>query len=61
MNRFVTAGIAVVILASLLVWQNHRWAMMNKCVERGGVWDGLASKCRLVPARIFIEKNLKRS
>lgn len=61
MNRIVAAGITAIILAGLLAWQNHRWNMVNSCHMNGGVWDGGASKCRLVPARIFIEKNLKRS
>ena len=60
MNRIVAASIAAALLGLLLVWQNHRWEMVNSCHAVGGVWDGSSSKCRLVPARIFIGKDLKR-
>ncbi len=61
MARIVAAGIISVILLGLLLWQNHRWSMVQACHHTGGVWDGTASKCRLVPARIFIGRELNRT
>ena len=61
MNRIITAGLVAVLLAGLMAWQNHRWQLVSACHARGGVWDGAASKCRLVPARIFIGRDLHRS
>ena len=61
MNRVITVGITALVLLVLVVWQNYRWSKVNSCHAKGGVWDGAASKCRLVPARIFIGKDLQRS
>ena len=60
MGKIVVASIVAALLAILLAWQSHRWEMVNNCHATGGVWDGASSKCRLVPARIFIGKDLKR-
>lgn len=61
MNRVVAASITALVLAGLVIWHNYRWSLVDNCHVKGGVWDGTASKCRLVPARIFIGKGLKRT
>ena len=59
--RIAAAVAAALILLGLLIWQEQRWRMVDACAKRGGIWDGAHSKCRLVPIRILIEKNLKRT
>ena len=61
MSRVVVAATVLVILAILVAWQNKRWEMVDACHARGGVWDGEVSKCRLVPARLFMGRGLQRS
>ena len=61
MNRVVAAGVTALILVGLVIWHNYRWSLVDNCHVKGGVWDGTVSKCRLVPARIFIGKGLKRT
>ncbi|MAI48347.1 MAG: hypothetical protein CMB79_21415 [Filomicrobium sp.] len=58
MNKLIAATLMMMLLAGLLAWQSHRWTMVSDCRASGGVWDGTSSKCRLVPARIFIEREL---
>jgi len=59
--RLTIVVLTVVILVGLLVWQEHRWRLVEICAQRGGVWDGAQSRCRRMPIRIILEKNLKRS
>lgn len=61
MTRMLAAGIIALFLLTLLIWQDQRWKMVDACHSRGGVWDGPTSKCRLVPARIFIGRELNRT
>ncbi len=61
MHRLVVAGLVTAVLMALLLWQNHRWTMVDACHHNGGMWDGQSSKCRLVPARIFIGRELQRT
>jgi len=44
----------VVVLLGLLAFQRYRWQLVTACHERGGVWDGAASKCRLIPPHISV-------
>lgn len=58
--RLTIVVLTVVILVGLLVWQEHRWQLVENCTKRGGLWDGARSQCRRTPIRIILEKNLKR-
>lgn len=60
-TRLIIAAFATTVLVGLLLWQESRMRLVRKCVESGGAWDGANSKCRSLPLRIIIEKNLKRS
>jgi hypothetical protein len=60
-SRIVAAAIMATLLLGLILWQNHRWNLVSACHNNGGVWDGQSSKCRLVPARIFIGRELQRT
>ncbi|HUS97162.1 MAG TPA: hypothetical protein VMX97_10515 [Hyphomicrobiaceae bacterium] len=59
--RMLIAAAAVLILTGLLIWQEQRFTLVAACTESGGMWDGSQSRCRTVPVRIILEKNLKRS
>ncbi|MEL6298678.1 MAG: hypothetical protein AAFV26_10075 [Pseudomonadota bacterium] len=51
---------AAVCLALLTLFAQTRYAQVSDCHQTGGVWDGEASKCRLVP-RIIIQRDLRRT
>ncbi|MEL6227850.1 MAG: hypothetical protein AAFQ44_09590 [Pseudomonadota bacterium] len=48
-------------LIALMLFTQYRWSQMVACERRGGMWDGPASRCRLVPAGILLERELKRT
>jgi hypothetical protein len=50
----------VVLLAVLLYWQHVRFQLVTACRDQGGVWDGAAGRCKLVPP-IYLERGIKRS
>jgi hypothetical protein len=55
------AAVAMLLLLSvLLIWQHVRYELVSDCLERGGTWDGAASRCRLIPP-IYLERGIKRS
>ena len=58
--RWIAAGLAMLTLIALLMWQEQRFAMVNACHDAGGWWDGATSRCRAVPP-VVIERGLKRS
>jgi hypothetical protein len=43
------------VLVGLLVFNEYRWSLVAACHRSGGVWDGRDSKCRLIPARLFLD------
>ena len=53
-TRWITAILAVLILAALLIWQQQRLALVDACHAAGGWWDGNRSRCRQVPPPIII-------
>ncbi len=60
--RTVLAIAMTALVVGLLIWQDQRFTLVRNCEERGGVWDGRAERCRLVPPRrIYIERGLKRT
>ncbi|MCB1512239.1 MAG: hypothetical protein KDJ36_15170 [Hyphomicrobiaceae bacterium] len=60
-TRLAIAAFVTTILVGLLIWQESRMRLVRACTTNGGLWDGANSRCRTVPIRIFLEKNLKRS
>ena len=60
-NRIVLAAVALVVLATLLLWQRQRLNQVQACVAQGGIWDGSASVCKPDPNRILIQRELQRS
>lgn len=57
-RRKLAAVAVVLILGSLLAWQHRRNALVEACLEAGGLWNG--SACRADPARIHIQRDLRR-
>ena len=56
----VTIALTVgALLAALLAFNAYRWHLVEACHQRGGVWDGPDSKCRLIP-RVIIKRDLER-
>lgn len=60
-GRWIAAVVALLVLLSLLAWQQQRLALVEACHTAGGWWDGNRSRCRQLPPSIMIERNLKRS
>ncbi len=50
----------IMLLAVLLYWQHVRFQLVNACHDQGGVWDGAAGRCKMVPP-IYLERGIKRS
>ncbi len=59
-TRIMIAAAVFAVLGLLVLFNHHRWQMVASCHERGGVWDGADSRCRLIP-RIIIQRDLQRS
>ena len=57
----IAAGLALVTLAALLVWQLHRERLIRGCDLQGGQWDGPASVCRFPDGPIIIRPDLQRA
>ena len=60
-NRWRIAGLALVGIAALFAWQQHRLRLVTACTSTGGLWDGRASKC--LPARQspILQRDLRRT
>lgn len=59
-QRMMIAVIVSIALLLLVAFNAYRWEMLTSCLERGGVWDGVDSRCRLIP-RIIIKRDLERT
>jgi len=58
--RTLAASVMIMLLAVLLYWQHVRFQLVNACHDQGGVWDGAAGRCKMVPP-IYLERGIKRS
>ncbi len=58
--KTIAASAMIVLLTALLYWQHVRFELVNACHEQGGVWDGAAGRCKMVPP-IYLERGIKRS
>ncbi|MEM7775505.1 MAG: hypothetical protein AAF732_07835 [Pseudomonadota bacterium] len=57
----ITIAISVAIaLGLLMLFNTYRWQLVQACHERGGIWDGADSRCRLIPS-VIIKRDLERS
>ena len=61
MNRALIAGVLVVIVAGLALWQQSRARLVNTCTAAGGLWDGASSTCRPAPGSPIIQRDIRRS
>ena len=50
----------LLLLSVLLIWQHVRYELVSDCLERGGTWDGAASRCKLIPPS-YLGRGRKRS
>lgn len=60
-RRLTIAYAITILLLSLFVFTQYRWSLVDTCHRRGGVWDGADGKCRLIPARLFIDEENQRT
>ncbi|MEO1694426.1 MAG: hypothetical protein AAFR55_04240 [Pseudomonadota bacterium] len=61
MIRFCVSVLVLIGLVALMMFSEHRWAMVASCHERGGVWDGTDDRCRLLPHDIHLYRGLTRT
>lgn len=58
-QRIIIALAVTFVLCLLTLFNAYRWELVDACIERGGVWDGPDSQCRLIP-RVIIKRDLER-
>jgi hypothetical protein len=59
--RIAIAGLTLVALAGLWLWQRERTGQIEACLAQGGVWDGARHGCRPVRGPILERDGLKRT
>lgn len=59
--RWLMAGLAALLLMSLLGWQLYRERLIDACRTHGGRWDGASSSCLSPDGPIIIRPDLQRS
>lgn len=60
-QRWIMAGVLVVLLAGLLAWQKHRERLMEACLSQGRTWNGSQTRCEAPRMGPILKRALERS